>query len=304
MFPVTDYPEGVSLIICSYNGSARISQALEYIQQQVVPNGIPWEVILVDNASQDNTADVASRSWKLDIPFKIVSEPQPGLMFARNRGVSEAAFEFISFIDDDNLVSPDWVNTVYHTFTGNAEISMCGGQNRGMFEVTPPAWISGILNTFAVGKQADNTRDITDIQEYLWGAGLSLRKSAYNQIYQTGFTPLLKDRSGTGLGAGGDQELCLAFRLCGFRLWYIDTLEMEHVIPEKRFEWNYVINMFKGFGRAEFVFELYRMEIRKRKTPFFTLYLGLIPYSIIYFGWRLVNLPRNMKYNVRYLSYL
>jgi len=304
MLTVQNHPEGVSLVICSYNGAARIGKVLEYIQQQAVPDTILWEVILVDNASTDNIADVAFNSWKLKIPFKIVSEPQPGLMNARNRGVREAAFEYITFIDDDNLIAHDWVENVYNAFSGNREIGMCGGKNHGIYDVSPPPWLLKIESSLAVGKQGKQSGDITDSRGYLWGAGLSLRKTIYEKIMNAGFKPVLSGRSGGRLTSGEDMELCLAFRIYGLRLYYLDNLTLQHIIPVSRMEWEYAVNLFREFGRAEFTLELYRMEMNNTKMPFLNLYLGLIPYSILYFGWRFLNHFRIREGNIRYLSYL
>lgn len=65
--------EGVSIIICCYNAQDRIVRTLEHIQQQRFFIPIPWEVIVIDNASTDNTAEVAENVWKTNpvTDFKI-----------------------------------------------------------------------------------------------------------------------------------------------------------------------------------------------------------------------------------------
>jgi len=207
-------------------------------------------------------------------------------------------------IDDDNSIDRIWVQTVHDLFHGNSTIAMCGGQNTGVYETEPPKWFWKIQGSFAIGTQMDNPGDITDTRGYLWGTGLSFRKSVYDRIRNNGFNPVLSDRIGPNLSSGGDSELCLAFILGGYRLWYSDRLQLLHYIPANRLSWDYAVRLFKGFGKSEFIFEIYRMVIAHSKLPFLKLYLGLIPYILIYFSWRIINHFRIRPGYVRYLSYL
>ena len=50
---------GISCLICTYNGASRLAETLTCLARQVLPAGTPWEVILVDNASTDATAERA-----------------------------------------------------------------------------------------------------------------------------------------------------------------------------------------------------------------------------------------------------
>jgi glycosyltransferase involved in cell wall biosynthesis len=85
--------DGVSVVICCYNSADKISQALTCLQEQEYDQSILWEVILVDNASDDNTAIVARQIWKhLEIPLRILNESQKGLSNARKKGINESNY--------------------------------------------------------------------------------------------------------------------------------------------------------------------------------------------------------------------
>ncbi len=81
--------KGVSIIICCYNSAHRLPKTLAHLKTQVVSQIIPWEVIVVDNASTDGTDQVAKTQWGElpGVPFRVVNEPRPGLSNARNLGV-------------------------------------------------------------------------------------------------------------------------------------------------------------------------------------------------------------------------
>src|SRR5437773_6033620 len=117
-------PLGVCVVICCHNGGKRLARTLAHLADQVVPPEIAWEVIVVDNASTDGTADVAAACWSNCVPLRIISEPRLGLTYARERGFREAKYEFISFVDDDNWVSPEWVRTVFRLMCDHPDVGI------------------------------------------------------------------------------------------------------------------------------------------------------------------------------------
>ena len=54
--------------------------------------------------------------------------PTPG-----NAGLLEARFEFVSFVDDDNWVCPDWVHIVHDVLSSDPQLGACGGPSEGVF---------------------------------------------------------------------------------------------------------------------------------------------------------------------------
>jgi glycosyltransferase involved in cell wall biosynthesis len=303
MLPVKEFPRGVSLVICTYNGAARITKTLEHILKQEVGAAIPWEVILVDNGSTDHTDEVARAAWKSGIPFKIIREMRRGVTFARATGVENAAYEYVSYIDDDNRIAPDWVTVLYHTFSENPGIGMCGGQNEGVYEIPPPAWFEPVRLCYAVGAQGTKTSDITDSKGLLWGAGMSFRKSCYLNVISLGFRFHADGKPGSVV-RGEDTELSVAFMAAGYRLWYVEALRLQHFMPAGRLKWEYAVSLFKGLGEFEFLLDLYRNAIRNSRFPMGRIYVSLAGYSLVYFGWRLANITRKQENNPRYLSYI
>ncbi len=246
-----DYLDGVSVVICCYNSSSRLPKALKYLSEQTT-KCVPWEVIVVDNASTDDTSATAVNLWKTisSVPFTVVTEKQLGLSFARKRGFLEAQYAFVSFIDDDNWVCPEWVQLVYNTMTHNSKIGACGGLNEAICEIEPPIWFENFKESYAVGKQAEKSGDITWTRGYLWGAGLTIRKTAMQNLLDNGFISLLSDRQGSTLVSGGDSEICFALRLAGWRLWYEPCLTLKHYLPKERLDWSYLKRLHREFGAS------------------------------------------------------
>ena len=80
--------DGISVIICCYNSDWIIARCLDALKAQIIPIDLLWEVVLVDNNCSDATVQIAKETM-LDsgVDFSIVSEPEPGLMNARKRGI-------------------------------------------------------------------------------------------------------------------------------------------------------------------------------------------------------------------------
>lgn len=95
----------VSIVIPVYNEASYIADCLQSIQDQTV---LPFEVIVVDNNSTDDTAQIA-RSF----PFvRVVTEPQQGIVYARNAGFNAAQGDIIGRIDADTQLHESWVENV------------------------------------------------------------------------------------------------------------------------------------------------------------------------------------------------
>src|ERR687886_61147 len=80
--------------------------------------------------------------------------------------------------------------------------------------------------------------------------GLIVRTSAWHQLIEAGFKPLLIDRTGAQLTTGGDVELCYALRLAGWCLWYEPSLHLQHFMPAGRMRWQYLRALFRSNGAA------------------------------------------------------
>jgi glycosyltransferase involved in cell wall biosynthesis len=119
----------ISVVVCTHNRAYRLEQTLKSLQEMVVPVGLPWELVLVDNNSSDNTKRVIdSFTSKFDLNVKYVVERQQGLSYARNMGVQEANGTIIAFTDDDCIVDRHWVASISKEFCSDGSIAGIGGR--------------------------------------------------------------------------------------------------------------------------------------------------------------------------------
>ena len=112
----------ISVITCVRDGEAFLSDALDSIADQVVPN---VEAIVVDDGSQDNSAGIA-RSHRLKP--KVVSQPPTGLGAALNHGMRIASGEFVAFIDHDDLWTSGRLSDMLAAITQKPEVDAVYGK--------------------------------------------------------------------------------------------------------------------------------------------------------------------------------
>lgn len=261
---------GVSIIICCHNGASRLPETIKHIQNQVVPRHIPWEFILVDNASTDNTIDIAEQVWSeryCSGEFRLVSEPVLGLSHARKRGFEEAQYDFMIMCDDDNWLASDYVTNTYYLMVEKNSVGALGGFGKLIFECDPPKWIEN-AQIFAAGSQSEHSGKVE--KNRLYGAGCVIRKTAYLKLMRLGFKSFLSDRKGNELSSGGDYELCYALAILGYDIWYDERLRFSHFITKERLTWEYFMRYARESSRCFDVLTSYKMIAADSRTHKFS----------------------------------
>lgn len=246
---------GVSIVICCHNSAKLLPSTLARLQRQSVDDGVKWEVVVIDNASTDDTALVARHCWiqRPRVPLRVVLEPQLGLSYARERAFEEARYEIVSFIDDDNWVIPQWVAKVSEIMSLNADIGAIGSVNRAISDNPLPAWFPRYCEYYASWASSESPR----IPTMLNGAGMTIRKSAWEELKRNGFKLQLTDRVGARLTSCGDLELGLAIKLAGWKIHVEPGLDLQHYMPEPRLRWRYLRRLLRAVGESNVVLDSY-----------------------------------------------
>lgn len=290
---------GVSFAVCCYNSASRLPRTLKHLAEQHVPPGTEWEVIIINNGSTDRTAEVARERWPADAPapLRVVDEPRPGQAHARLRAFEEAQFDIVSFIDDDNWVASDWLEKVFAIMKAHPTVAALGGLNQPASDAPLPWWFEMQQHSYAVGPQSSVVGDVTDVKPRLCGAGLSIRKSAFQDLCAKGFRFILPGRERESLTASEDYELCYALVLAGWRLWYEPALRMQHYLPAHRLQWSYLRRLSRSTSRSGVLLDPYLFAIGKRDErvvhPLLRCWISKVIVSTVRLFGRLLLLPFN-----------
>jgi glycosyltransferase involved in cell wall biosynthesis len=247
-------PQGISVIICCYNSEKRIIPTLQHLLVQVLPKSVEWELILVDNRCTDQTVEVAKQIWKdSNIPLQILYEAEPGVSRARHQGILKSRYEYIVFCDDDNHFEQDYLSKAYHLFETRTDIKMLGGQGIPLPETKPPSWFWNYTESYAAAPQGPQS----GWANALYNAGMAIRRSYFLALHEIGFHFYLTSRKGNALTSGEDSELCYAYRMANWGIWYEDSMKFNHSIPAARLTWEYLVRLHKGFSASYVTHRIY-----------------------------------------------
>jgi glycosyltransferase involved in cell wall biosynthesis len=218
----------VTVVICTHQRAASLRQTLLSIAVQARESGA--EIIVVDNASTDETAAVVEDFASV----RYVREDHLGLCHARNRGWREARTAVVAFLDDDAVAAPGWIAAVQGAFADDDPAVGCvGGAVLPDWEVPAPGWLSPrVALGLTIIDWPGGRRRLTDLSaEWLAGTNLACRVAALETV--GGFHPGL-DRRGAHLLSSGDVFLEKRMMQCGYACVYEPAMQVRHAVPAAR----------------------------------------------------------------------
>jgi glycosyltransferase involved in cell wall biosynthesis len=115
----------VSVIVPCFNLESYLPDALNSVLAQTFPD---WECIIVDDGSKDNSCEVAKDYIVKDSRFRLFTQENAGVSFARNRGVRESGGEYLLFLDADDILLPDYMAKAVAILDRDQSIKVVSGQ--------------------------------------------------------------------------------------------------------------------------------------------------------------------------------
>lgn len=110
----------ISIVMTSYNYSQYIAEAIESVQKQTYTD---WELIIVDDGSKDDSVRVINRYAENDNRIKLIQNvTNRGLCYSLRRGIEEAGGEWITFLESDDIFSPNAVEEKLRAAGSGADI--------------------------------------------------------------------------------------------------------------------------------------------------------------------------------------
>ncbi len=246
--------ELTSIVICTYNRSVLLADTLRTLTQSLSGYGKPVEVLVVDNASTDDTAAVVKSlmAEKTSHSITLLHEDRKGLSFARNAGLEQAKGEVICFLDDDVYVPEGWLEGLSAAFRLSDDVGCVAGQIRLHFPDVPrPAWLDGKYNgLYSECRRGDRSRLLGRGEDFI-GANFALSRKAVSVVGP--FNTSLGRKEYTLLG-GEDTEYAERLWSHGFTIAYsAEGYVFHRVLPERltyrwiaqRYFWAGVTNTLK-----------------------------------------------------------
>lgn len=239
----------ISVVIATRDRARLLDSTLNALSHQEWP-GCPFEILVVDNASRDETpAVVAAAARRGPAPIVYLREEKPGKSHALNTAVAHARGDLLAFTDDDMLpCSAAWL-AVYARTLAETGADYATGRILPLWEALPPRWLSPALYG-AVGISDGGTRRLhlgRNLNEHIMplGGNMALRRHVLDRI--GGWNPDLGKLQGT-LRTGEDHDFGMRMVNAGFSGVYEPEASMYHRVPADRLRLRYFRRWFYENG--------------------------------------------------------
>ena len=229
----------ISAIICTHNREQYLGAAIDSLLAQSMGQygANSYEIVVVDNASTDGTADIVkSRIGEIpDRPtVQYIYESTLGLSAARNTGATAAKGEILAYLDDDAEASEHWLASLLPVFEQNDKVAIAGGKVTLIWppNAQPPTWLSDDL---ASGLGAyDLGEQLVYIQQPSLtprGLNYALRKSFLQEV---GGFDLKLGRVGKNLLSNEEQQMTRFALDRGWQVAYVPSALAAHNVAPAR----------------------------------------------------------------------
>lgn len=248
----------ISVILPTRNPHrGRLDRTLAGLAAQSLPRD-EWELLVVDNGSEPPLAPNLGSRFTGPMP-RVVVEPAPGLTPARLAGIREARGEVLVFVDDDNVLAPDYLAVVARHFAAKPALAAAGGTVLPEWEAPPPPWSAEFHGLLALRDLGRVERIARGGPNVAWpefapvGAGLVVRSTAaraYAAAVAGDPRRRSLDRHGSSLASGGDNDLVFTALHAGGDIAYLPELSLTHLIPASRLDPGYLARLNRGIMRT------------------------------------------------------
>jgi O-antigen biosynthesis protein len=195
----------VTVAVCTRDRAADLRRCLESLTRLDYP---ALDLLVIDNAPESDATERVVREFER---VRYVTEPRPGLNWARNRAIMEARGEIIGYIDDDALADPGWASAVAAAFSSDGDVAAVTGLVVPQELETDAQLYFEEYGGFSCGFQSRRfcwsgsaaTSWRGEIMECGTGANMAFRRLLFDRV---GHFDTALD-AGTLTGGGGDVEM-------------------------------------------------------------------------------------------------
>ena len=241
----------ISAILCTYNRHRYLRKALESIAGSVLPESVDWEVLVVDNNSNDQTPEIANE-FVVRYPgrFRYIIEPQPGKSCALNTGIRESRGDVLAFVDDDVTVEPTWLWNLTKALN-DGDYAGTGGRTLLAERLSPPRWLAltgPYRMEFVFAPLFDLGNEPCQLDTPPFGANMAYRMEMFEKYgpFRTDLGP----RPGNEI-RNEDTEFGRRLLAAGERLRYEPSAIVFHPVPMDRIRRSHFLKWFFDLGRAQ-----------------------------------------------------
>lgn len=219
-------PVAVTIVMATFNGGVRLSNALESMTKLDCPD-IHWHLIVVDNASTDETPEIIDR-YESRLPLLHLHCAKRGKSAALNSAIPYFRGTLIIFTDDDVIVPADWISKIVKVSSGLPAYDVIGGR-------VTPLWPHPPSSEFLQDAFLGNAFAIHDFQTYdgpidpgkIWGPNMTVRSRIFVEGYR--FNETFGPAGGNYI-PGSESSFNIALAAKGCKFYFSNSIVVQHQI--------------------------------------------------------------------------
>jgi len=241
----------ISVIVCTYNRSRSLANALESVASTTFSDPTEWEVLVVDNNSKDQTREVIE-DYRRRYPgrFRYLFEERQGKSNALNTGIRESQGDVIAFMDDDVTVNPMWLQNLTAPLH-KSDWAGAGGRTLPTQPFSLPHWLA-IEGPYEMGGAVAALFDLgeqpCELDQPPYGTNMAFQKQMFER--HGFFAVNLGPRPGSQI-RGEDTEFGRRLIAAGERLRYEPSAIVYHPVLDSRIREDYLLAWWFDHGRAQ-----------------------------------------------------
>ncbi len=241
----------VSVVVCTYNSLSELKKSLDAILDQTFDKH-EYEVVVVDNNSDDGTAEYVKSLLPEHENLKYFFEHNQGLSYARNRGIDESRGEIITFIDDDSVAEPNFVEVIAKKFRAHPSILCLGGKIIQQLDFEVPPWVRRpkYMIYLTIGYDAGDGDIFLDNSDHgPTGGNISFRRGVFDQF---GRFDVRLGRMKEKYLANEEEVLLRKIKQIKHSCLYTPDALVRHLAKQRRVGRKYLLNKayYKGVSDA------------------------------------------------------
>ncbi len=236
----------VSIAICTWNNAERLRITLDSLCKCAIPEGLQWEIVLVNNNSNDHT-DCVVESFKDRLPLISLYEPKQGLSQARNRALSSTHGRLVIFTDDDVKPCLGWIEAYWRSYLENPSGYYFGGPIRSEYETQ--GFDHRLLDVAPLCVRGFDLGALPKVVEgdYFLGANWACPTEGLLRVGEFDVSRGLNPESGK-VKTGEETELMIRLQEAGWRGFYLPDAHLQHFVPAKKCTLKHIASRMEAYG--------------------------------------------------------
>jgi L-malate glycosyltransferase len=238
----------LTVLLATHNGARTLPRVLSAYEQLIAPPQ-GWRVVVVDNASSDDTPSVL-RHFAERLPLHALHTTQRGKNVALNIGLAHAEGELVVLTDDDAVPQADWLQALRATAARHSAYDVFGGQIDPVWPPAAPEWIERLVPlgaTFAITPPGAVEGPIAAAQ--VWGPNMAVRRAVFAAGHR--FDEGVGPQAGQYMMGSEVEFTCRVERL-GHRAWFAASAKVGHLIRPHQIERKWIVQRGYRLGRHMF----------------------------------------------------